>query len=75
VACIGGEKNVCRVLVGKAEGSRPLGRRRHRREVNIAMNLQQVIELVCLSQNMPKWRSAVNTSTKCGEFLDELRNC
>ena len=75
VACIGGERNACRVLVGKAEGNSPLGRRRHRWEVNIAMNLQQVVELVCLSQNMSKWRSVVNTVTKCGEFLDELRNC
>jgi len=61
--------------VGKAEGNRPLGRRMHRREVNIAMNLQQVMELGCLSQDKPKWRSVVNTVTKCGEFLDELRNC
>jgi hypothetical protein len=43
-------------LVEKAEGNRPLGRRRHRREVNIAINLKQVMELVCLSQNVPKWR-------------------
>ena len=59
--------------------NRPLGRRRHRREVNIAMNLRQVdrevMELVCLSQNTPKWRAVVNTVTVYGEFLDELRNC
>jgi hypothetical protein len=31
-----------RVLVGKLEGKRPLGRPRHRREDNINMDLQEV---------------------------------
>ena len=31
-----------RVLVGKPEGKRPLGRPRHRWEVNIKMDLQEV---------------------------------
>jgi hypothetical protein len=30
VACMGKKKKVCRVLVGKSEGKRPLGRPRHR---------------------------------------------
>jgi hypothetical protein len=38
VACIGGERNACRVLVGKAERNSPLGKRRHRWEVYIAMS-------------------------------------
>ena len=33
---------MCRVLVGKPEGKRPLGRPRHRWEDNIKMNLQEV---------------------------------
>jgi len=33
---------VYRVLVGKPEGKRPLGRRRHRWEDNIKMHLQEV---------------------------------
>jgi hypothetical protein len=33
---------VYRVLVGKAEGKRPLGRPRRRWEVNIKMDLQEV---------------------------------
>jgi hypothetical protein len=38
-----GEKGgICRVLVGKPEGKRPLGRPRHRREDNIKMNLQEM---------------------------------
>jgi hypothetical protein len=36
---MGEENDVYRVLVGKAEGKRPLGRPRHRWEDNIKMNL------------------------------------
>jgi len=35
-------RGVYRVLVGKPEGKRPLGRPRHRWEGNIKMNLQEV---------------------------------
>jgi hypothetical protein len=35
-------KNAHRVLVGKPEGSRPLGRARHRWEDNIKTDLQEV---------------------------------
>jgi hypothetical protein len=38
----GEERGVCRVLVGKTEGKRPLGRPRHRWEGNIMMDLQEV---------------------------------
>jgi len=40
-------KDVYRVLVGKPEGKRPLGRPRHRWEDNIKMNLQEVGCGVC----------------------------
>jgi hypothetical protein len=36
----GRESNLYRVLVGKPEGKRPLGRPRRRREDNIKINLQ-----------------------------------
>ena len=42
VARMGGEKGVYRVLVGKPEGRRPLGRPRHRWVDNISMDLQEV---------------------------------
>jgi hypothetical protein len=42
VARIGEERGVHRVLVGKPEGKRPLGRPRRRWEDNIKMNLQEV---------------------------------
>jgi len=35
-------RGLSRVLVGKPEGKRPLGRRRRRWEDNIKMNLQEV---------------------------------
>jgi len=42
VARIGERRCVYRVLVGKPEGKRPLGRARHRWEGNIKMVLQEV---------------------------------
>jgi hypothetical protein len=42
VARMGEERGVHRVLVGKPEGKRPLGRPRRRWEDNIKMNLQEV---------------------------------
>jgi hypothetical protein len=35
-------RGACRVLVGKPEGKRPLGRCRHRWENNVKMGLQEV---------------------------------
>ena len=40
VACMGESRGVYRVLVGKLEGKRPLGRPRRRWEDNIKMNVQ-----------------------------------
>ena len=42
VARMGGRKGVCRVLMGKPEGKRPVGRPRRRWEDNIKMDLQEV---------------------------------
>jgi hypothetical protein len=41
-ARMGEGRGVHRVLVGKPEGKRPVGRRRHRWEDNIRMDLQEV---------------------------------
>jgi hypothetical protein len=38
VACKEAKGNKCRVLVGKTEGKRPLGRPRPRKQNNIKMN-------------------------------------
>jgi hypothetical protein len=42
VACMGEGRGVYRVLVGKLEGKKPLGRLRYRWEDNIKMDLQEV---------------------------------
>jgi len=42
VAHTGGSRGVYRILVGKPEGKRPLGRPRRRWEDNIKMDLQEV---------------------------------
>jgi hypothetical protein len=42
VARMGMSRHGCRVLVGKTEGKRSLGRTRSRRENNIKMDLQEV---------------------------------
>jgi hypothetical protein len=42
VGRMGEGRGVQRVLVGKSEGTRPLGRHRHRWEDNIKMDLQEV---------------------------------
>jgi hypothetical protein len=58
---------VCRILVGKLEGKRPLGRTRRRWEDNrwgdnIRMDLQEVRrgDWIGLAQNRDRWRAVVN---------------
>ena len=55
---------VQRVLVGKPEGKRPLGRPRRRWEDNIKMDLQEVGggcgDWMELAQDRDKWRALVN---------------
>ena len=61
VASMGEERGVNRVLVGKPEGKRPLGRPR-RRWIGLAQ-YRQVVD-ACKYGNEP------SGSVKCGEFLD-----
>jgi len=42
VACMGQRRGDYRVLVGKPEGKKPLGRPRHRWDDNIKMDFQEV---------------------------------
>ena len=54
-----GEKRVAhKVLVGKLEGKRPLGRPRSRWEDNIKMDLQEV-DWIDLAQDRDRWRALV----------------
>jgi len=57
-------RGVYRVLVGKPEGNRPLGRSRHRCEDNIKMDLQElgcgVRDWIDLSPDKDRWRALVH---------------
>ena len=64
VACMGGERGVYRVLVGKLEGMRPLARPSCRWVDNIRMDLQEVgcghIDWIGLAQDRDRWRTLVS---------------
>ena len=64
VARLGEEREVYRVLVGKPEGRRPLGRPRRRWVDNIRMDLQEVgcgyMDWIGLAQDRDRWRTLVS---------------
>jgi len=64
VAHMGEESGVYRVLVGKPEGRRPLGRPRRRWVDNIGMDLQEVgceyMDQIELAQDRDRWRTLVS---------------
>ena len=61
---MGSERGVYRVLVGKPEGKRPLGRPWHRWVDNIRMDLQEVgcgyMDWIGLAQDRDSWRTLVS---------------
>jgi len=63
VACMGERRGVYRVLVGKPEGKRPLGRTRRRWEDIIKINLQEVecrgMNWIKLAQDRDRWWALV----------------
>ena len=66
VARMGEERGVYRVLLGKPEGRRPLGRHRRRWVDNIRMDLQEVgrgcMDWIGLVQDRDKWRTLVSAA-------------
>ena len=64
VARMGEKRGLYRVLVGKREGKRQLGRPRRRWEDNIKMYLQEVgrgnMDWIELAQDRDRWRTLVN---------------
>jgi hypothetical protein len=62
---MGEGRNVYRVLVGKPEGKRPLGRPRRRWDNRIKMDLEEIgwgggVEWTLLAQDRVHWRALVN---------------
>jgi hypothetical protein len=66
VGRMGEERNVYRVLVGKPEGKRPLGRPRRRWEDRIRIYLRETgwwsVDWIQLAQDRDRWRTFVNTA-------------
>jgi hypothetical protein len=62
---MGEGRGVYRVLVGRPEGKRPLGRRRCRWEGKIKMDLREIgidgANWIQLAQDRVRWRAFVNT--------------
>jgi hypothetical protein len=57
-------REVCKVLVGKPEGKRPLGRPRRRWEDGIGMDLGEIglggLDWIRLAQDRDRWRAVVS---------------
>jgi hypothetical protein len=62
---MGEKRNTYRVLVGKPEGKRPLGRQRYRCVDNIKIDLREIgwsdMDWIDLTQDRDQWRALVNT--------------
>jgi hypothetical protein len=62
---MGEKRNAYRILVGKPEGERPLGRPRCRWVDNIKMDLRETgwdgVDWIDLAQDRDQWRALVNT--------------
>ena len=65
MARMGEERGVYRVLVGKLERKRPLGKPGHRWVDNIRTDLQEVecgyVDWIGLAQDRDRWRTLVST--------------
>jgi hypothetical protein len=63
---MGAKRNEYRILMGKPEGKRPLGRLRRRWVNNIKMDLREIgwggMDWIDLSQDRDPWRALVNTA-------------
>jgi hypothetical protein len=62
---MGDKRNSYRLLLGKLEGKRPLGRPRRRWVDNIRMDLEEVgcgdVDWIVLAKDRNRWRAVVNS--------------
>jgi hypothetical protein len=59
------KRNAYRILVGKPEGKRPLGKRRRRWVDDIRMDLREIgwarVDWIDMPQDRDQWRALMNT--------------
>jgi hypothetical protein len=64
VARMGEERKVCKVLVAKPEGKRPLEIQRRRWEYGVRMDLREIglghVDWIRLAQDRDRWRAVVS---------------
>jgi hypothetical protein len=62
---MGEKRNAYRILVGKPEGKRSLGRPRRKWEDNIKMDLREIgwggMDWIDVAQDREQWRALLNT--------------
>jgi hypothetical protein len=65
---MGETRNAYRILMGKPEGKKPLGRQRRRWVDNIKIDLREIgwdgTDWIDLAQDRDQWRVLVNTAMK-----------
>jgi len=65
---MGEGRGVYRVLIGRPEGKRPLGRPKHRWEDDSKLDLREIgidgANLIWLAQDSVQWRGFLNTGMK-----------
>jgi len=63
---MGERRGVCRVMLGKPGGKRPIGRPRRRWEDNIKMDLQEIgcggMDWIEIAQDRDRWQALVNAA-------------
>jgi hypothetical protein len=79
VARMGGKRNAYRILVGKPEGKRTLGRQRRRWVASNKMDCREIrcggVDWIDMAQDRDQWRALVNmvmnlrVSQNVGKFL------
>jgi hypothetical protein len=80
IARMGEKRNAYRLLVGKPEGKRPVGRPRHRWVDNIKTDLKEIgwdgMDWIDVAQGRDQWRAIVDTGLNfripenAGKFLN-----